>query len=140
VALTLRAAIYQRLHNDADLAALLGTPGAIYHQVAPAAGVAPYIVFAKQTGNPSWTFGTGRGDHLQQERWLVKAVCSGGSAGPAEQAAERVDDLLHDAPLLLDNARLLYCRRVSDVDYPETSGASVFHHVGAIYRIDTDPS
>jgi hypothetical protein len=137
---TLRAAIYQRLSTDSELRQLLGQADGIYHHVAPATARSPYIVFQKQTGNPSWTFGIHRGDHLQQERWLIKAVCSGRSASPAEKAADRADELLHDAPLVLDDATVLFCRRVSDVDYPETSGPDLFHHVGAIYRIDTAPS
>jgi hypothetical protein len=140
MAATLRAAIYERLHSDAPLQGLLGTPGAIYHQVAPANTKSPYIILSKQTGNPYWTFGSRREDHLQRERWMVKAVCVGGSASPAEQAADRADELLHDAPLVIADTVLLYCRRASDIDYPETSGPDRYSHVGAIYRIDTDPS
>lgn len=139
MAATLRAAIYQRLKSDPELLGLLGDDD-VYNDPAPAKAKSPYLVFTKQTGNPSWTLGTGRGDHLQQERWMVKAVCSGGSASPAEAVADRVDELLHDAPLVLDDARVLYCRRVSDINYPETDGPTVYRHVGAIYRIDTDPS
>lgn len=140
MAATLRAAIYERLHGDSTLQGLLGAPDAIYHQVAPIKARSPYMVFAKQTGNPDWTFGTDRRDHLQLERWMIKAVCIGGSSTPAEQAADRADELLHDAPLIIANAELLYCRRVSDVDYSETAGPDVYRHVGAIYRIDTQPT
>lgn len=139
MASTLRAAIYQRLHDDSELRGLLGQPDGIYHRTAPVKTKVPYIIIHKQTGNPSWTFGGRRVDHLQQERWLVKAVCSGGTASPAEAVADRVDELLHDASLALDDALVLACLRVSDVDYGETSGPDRYHHVGAVYRIDTDP-
>lgn len=140
MASALRTAIYSRLHDDATLTGLLGDPDAIYHSVAPVGTATPYIIFAKQTGNPDWTFGDQPTDHLQHERWLVKAVGIGGTATPAEQVAGRIEELMHDAPLALPAGRVVYCRRASDVDYAEPNGPDLIHHVGGIYRISIDPA
>lgn len=140
MASALRTAIYERLATDPTMQGLLGAPDAIYHQRAPAGTAAPYIIFQKQTGNPEWTFGANRSDHLQHERWLIKAVCTGGSATPAEDAADRIDELMHDAPLQVAGATVRYCRRASDVEYPESNGPDLYHHRGAIYQIDTEPA
>lgn len=137
----IRQAIYERLFADAALRDLLGAADAIYHQIAPAKAKQPYVVIDKQTGNPvEASFGTGRRTSVQRDRWMVKAVCSGGSASPAEAAAMRIDELLYDAPLTIANNTLLLCRRISDVNYPETNGPDRYSHVGGIYRIDTQPT
>lgn len=133
----IRRAIYQRLSTDSTLTGLLAASDGIYHQQAPQTAQAPYIVFHKQSGVPFWQFDSA---HIQNDLWLVKAVDQGSSASRAEDIAARIDVLLTDAPFSITDHTRLAIFRESDVVYPETDGADLFHHVGALFRVLTAPS
>lgn len=137
MASSVRTALYGALTGDAALTGLLATPTSVFHQVAPLSAPFPYVIFAKQAGNPAWAFGDGR---LDSALWLVKVVSEGLSARPAEDAAKRADEVLNDAALTLSEDRLLYIRRESDVEYLEQVDADMWHHVGAMYRVITEPA
>ena len=133
----IREAIYGALITDGDLTGLLSEPDAIFHQKAPQSAAFPLIVFHKQSGTPDWQFA---GAHLQNDLWAVKAIDRASSAGRAEDIAARIDVVLTDAGLPVIGGSLLYLRRASDIDYPETEGADTFRHCGALYRVVTEPS
>lgn len=136
---TIRSGIYARLAADVTLTALLATPTSIFHRRAPQEAETPFVIFHKAAGNPTWTFGD-ISDHLQRETWLVKGIDRAPSSGLAEDIAARVEVVLTDAPLVSAGHVHLYVRRESDVDYGEDDGADLYHHVGAVYRLVTQPA
>jgi hypothetical protein len=131
-----RQALYSRLAGDVTLVAMLSTPTAIYHQIAPREAGEPLIVFNKQAGRDVYAFGARA---FVNQLWLVKATDRSLSATRAEDIAARIDVVLMDAPLTLPAGSVAYCRRETEIDYPEPDGADLFHHVGGIYRITTTP-
>ncbi len=138
-----RAAIFQRLAADSTLVGLLARPPrgrtvSIYHRAAPLGARFPYVIFnAQDPDRPTWTFQDGRHD---TSLWLVKAICEGDDASPAEAVADAVDVVLNGAPLTVAGRRLLDIRRQSGVDYGETRDADQYHHVGGVYRVVTEPA
>lgn len=130
----IRQAIYQRLQGDATLDAL--TAG-IHHAVAPQNAQMPAVVFNRQAGTPQWAFDSA---HIQSDVWQVKAVDKNASASRAEDIAKRVDELLTDAPITVDDHTLLAIYRESDVEFLETADGLTYHHVGALYRVQTTPA
>lgn len=137
MAASVRAALYGLLAGDTTLAGLLSSPtDGIFHQRAPQSAKTPYVIFAKHTGSPMWTFRT----PMQWDTWLVKGVDRAGKAGRAEHIAEVIDALLNDAQLTIPGFDHLYLRRASDVDYPEPDGAETYHHCGGLYTVVTDPT
>ncbi len=132
-----REAIFDRLVGDATLTALLSSPTAVHHQVAPQTEATPFVVFNKQAGTPMWAFG---GPALQNDLWQVKAIALGSSASDAEVIAARIDVALTNAVLVITGSTHLYLRRESDVDYPEQDGADTYRHCGALYRLISEPS
>ena len=136
-----RRAIYGRMAGDTTLNALLGPPAsgyskAIYHQLAPQGAQFPYVIFQKQSGNPTEAFGDPAA--MDTDVWLVKAVDRNTSADPAEAAAARIIALLNDASLSISGYALLYLRRQSDVEYPEELDGQMYQHVGSLFRLVTD--
>lgn len=131
----IRTAIYTQLAGTSAVTALLSSPTAIYHRVAPADAQAPFVIFTKQAGTPRWAMA---GDPLDTDLWLIKGVCTGGSSSAAESIAAAVDDAINDALLSITGRNLLFLRRESDVDYGEADGGEQWHHVGALYRLTTE--
>lgn len=134
---TIRSGLYSKLAGDTTLGALLASPTAIYHRRAPQTARTPFVIFHKQAGTPSWTFA---GPPLLTELWMVKIIDRSSSASAAENAAARVVELLTDATLVTAGKRLLYIRHESDVDYGEDDGAELYQHVGALWRVITEPA
>lgn len=135
-----RRALYGRLAGDTTLNSLLGTPPSgysksIYFQAAPATASFPLVIFQKQSGIPTEAFSDP--DAMQEDAWLVKAIDRDTSADDAEAIAARLDELLQDATLSISGASLLYLRRRSDVQYPETDEGVLYQHCGALYRLVT---
>jgi hypothetical protein len=112
----IRRAIYQRLNGDATL---------------------PVVVFNRQAGTPLWAFDSA---HIQSDLWQVKAVDKNPSASRAEDIAARIDELLTDQPIAVDDHTLLAIYRESDVEFLETDDGLTYHHVGALYRVQTQPA
>jgi hypothetical protein len=134
---SVRTALYATLTADTGLTRLLASPESVFHQVAPLDARFPYVIFAKQTGRPTWAF-DGR---LYGELWLVKAVCEGASATAAEDIDGELDRTLNDAAPSIDAKTLLYLRRDSDINYLEQGdGTDMWHHVGGVYRLVTEPA
>lgn len=133
----IRAAIYQRLTGDEDLADLLSLPTAVHHQVAPQSARYPLVVFHKQAGTPDWQFGQA---YIQWDIWTVKAIDRSTSAGRAEDIAARIDAVLNHAPLEIEGGLLLGVWRVQDIDYVETDAGQTYRHCGAQYRLGSAPA
>jgi hypothetical protein len=104
--LALRAAILARLAPDPALAALMG--GALrLHDEPPRGGGEPvYAVFGKAEAK-DWSSDGSRG--FEQDAAIV-VYAKAGSALSGLQAAERIADLLDDAPLGLVGHRLVALR------------------------------
>jgi hypothetical protein len=132
-----RRAIFDRLSGDATLTGLLAAPGNIYHQVAPQTATFPVVVFHKAAGTPVLQF---VGAYVQNDLWSVRAISQGSSSTAAEEIAARVDVLLDNAELAITGRVHLYLRRDSDIDMSEQDGADTFAHVGALYRLWTQPT
>lgn len=131
-----RAALYGRL-NHSSITSL--ATGGIWHQKAPSTAAFPYVVFHKQDGRPLWSMR----DHIQWDRWTVKAVDrSSGvpSATRAEGIAAAIKARLFDAELSITGSDHLYLRWESDVDYPEDDDGGLIHHVGAVWVLVSDPT
>ena len=133
-----RRALYGKLAGDTTLNNLLGTPPtgyskSIYHQQAPAGAAYPLVIFNKQTGNPTEAFGDPSA--FETDTWLVKGVDRNTSADTAEAIQARLDALLSDGTLSISGAALMYLRRQSDVEYPETTDGVRYQHAGSLFRL-----
>lgn len=129
----LKTAIYNKLAADATLTALLANgSSSIFHQIAPEQTNAPYVIFNQQSGTPDWTMGQKAFDNYTYQ---IKGVTEGPSAAAAGTIAARIETVLNDQPLTLASGTLLYLRKASDVDYPETNLGTIYNHSGGIYRI-----
>lgn len=133
-----RRALYGKMSGDTTLTNLLGAPAsgyakAIYHSEAPAGAPYPYVIFNKQSGVPTESFGDP--DALENDVWLVKGIDKNTSADIAESIQARLKALLNDTTLTISGATHLYLRRQSDVEYPETVNGVKYAHAGALYRL-----
>jgi len=138
VSTAIRRALYGKLAGDSTLTTSLGVaaPGytqAIYHEVAPEGAQFPYLIFQKQAGTPTGTFGVPSA--MENDVWLVKAVDRSTTADAAEAIAKRVADLLNDASLSISGATLCYLRRESDVQFPEVVDGVTYRHAGSLFRL-----
>lgn len=136
-----RRALYGKLAGDSTLNALLGTPASgysksIYFQQAPQGATHPFVIFAKQAGTPREAMGDPSA--LETDVWLAKGVDRSTSADVAESIQARIQTLLNDASLSISGATLLYLRRQSDVQYPETTDGVQYQHAGSLFRVVTD--
>lgn len=135
-----RRSLYGKLAGDTTLNTLLGTPAtgyskSIYHQQAPDGAQLPFVIFQRQSGLPTETFGDPSA--IENEIWLVKAVDRNASTDTAEAISARIAVLLNDTTLSISGATLLYLRRQSDVEYPEVIDGAQYHHAGSLYRLVT---
>lgn len=128
-----RQAIYQRL-NVASVTGLLGAGSAsLVHGVAHPTATYPLCLFNKQAGTTT-ELAMG-GSHMTDHIWLVKGVVRATSASVAESIDKAAFDRLHFGSLSITGGDDLFLARESDVNYPETSGDTVFWHVGGLYRL-----
>ena len=132
-----RAALWSKLSGDATLIALLSGPGAIHHRIIPQGGALPAVVLSRLAGTPEWMFDSA---HIQSDVWLIKGVSKGSSSSVAEDIAARVDALLTDAVFAVTGRVLLAVYREMDVDFEELTSGELYHHVGANYRVQTQPA
>jgi len=130
-----RKAFNNRLVGDSDLMEMLPNgEDDVYYRRPVDAGSGPYIVFGPMSpGVDDWTFT----DSMQWRVWMIKAVHYADSPTDAEDIAAAINDLFNDVDLEIENTRSLVCRRVSEIDYPETRGEDTVHHVGGQYRLLT---
>lgn len=129
-----KAALTARLAGDATLTGLLGAgTAAIHDTLAPQGSDPPYVIFQKQDGQASYTFGQRVWD---DQLYVIKAVTDGASAVTAGSITKRVDELLTDLPLTVTGHTNHVLRRRRDIEYVETldGGGRVRHH-GAIFEV-----
>lgn len=126
-----KAGLYSKLSGDSTLGALLSGTAAVYDGKAPAGTSAPYVVFQRLAGTPSFTFGT---TAYENQTVLVKGIVDG-SKKTAGSIAERVDTLLNHGTLTLASGTLMLMRRLQDIEYDEVVDGHVWRHVGATYQI-----
>ena len=132
-----RQAIYQKL-NVASVTTLLAQGSAsIYHAVAPPTATYPLLVFNKQAGTQVQVFGD---EAFRTTLWIVKAIAKGKSASLAEDIDKAVFDRLNFSTVTITGASTMYLARESDVEFPETQGDDIYHHVGGIYRLSYQDS
>lgn len=131
---TVRSAIEARLKATTALTDLLALKtNGVYHRRAPQGSKPPLVVFQKQSGNAQWGFG---GELLANvETWIVRGVSFGRKTDRAEEIAAAIDVALNDAPLTIDDGKVIEVTRQSDLDYPEAVGKELFQHCGGIYRV-----
>ena len=141
MSVAVRRALYGKMAADVTLVALLGIPAtgytkSIYHQFAPEGAGFPYIVFNKESGNPSYGFG---GRALDDELWLIKGVDRpvppSTSTDAVENIASRLDALLTDGAISISGYTQRWLRREMDVEYPEEIDGVAYRHAGAQYRL-----
>ena len=132
----IRAAIVARLNGTPAVASRLAAVNNVFHRVAPANAVPPYIVLHRQAGTDDWTFD---GPALEHDLWTVKAVGRGPQSNQADEISAAITVALNDAPITVTGYALLQLRRVSKVDYGEKSDGEQWHHVGGLFRVDVDP-
>lgn len=116
------------IHLRDDIATALSgvASGRVYHQQAPQDATYPLVIFFKQAGTPSWSFG---GDTLENEVWTVKAVAKFSS--DAETILDAIETALNDATI----GESLDVRRVGDISYAEPVDGTIYRHLGGLYRI-----
>ncbi len=127
-----RAALYARL----SYASITSLATGIYHKLAPSSAAFPYVVFQKQDGRPMWAMT----EYMQWDKWVIKAVDRNPSANNAEAIAAAIKARLIDASLTITGSAHLYLRWESDIDYAETDDGGLIHHVGAVWRLVSDPT
>jgi len=132
--------LYGKLAGDTTLNNLLGSPPSgysksIYHGEAPQGAAFPFVIFQKQAGTPTESFGLPSA--FENDVWLVKGIDRSSSADTAEAIQARIQVLLNDASLSISGSTLLYLRRQSDVEYPEVTDGVTYRHAGALYRLVT---
>lgn len=132
-----RQAIYQKLNVVSVTSLLAGGSAGIIHGVAPPSAAYPLLVFNKQSGVQVQVFG---GEAFRTTLWQIKAVAKGKSASAAEDIDKAVFDLLNFSALTITGASTMYLARESDVEFPETQGDDIYHHVGGIYRLSYQDS
>ena len=141
---TAKRGIYGKLAGDTTLNNLLGTPApnyakSIYYGVAPQAASFPFVVFSKQDGRPTETFGDPSA--FENDIWMVRGTDRGTdrqAADTAEAIQARVAALLNDAAISISGSTVMYLRRQSDMDFAETDEGVQYHHAGSLYRLVFD--
>lgn len=132
-------AIYTKLTGYGPLTALLDNGTAsVYHWMAPQEADPPFVVYNMQASTPLKTLPT---IAVENTLYQVKAVTLGPSALMAGSIAKQIDAALNGAAVSITGFTLLLSRREAGVDYPEIApGGQRYHHRGAIYRIQAQPT
>lgn len=143
-----RRSLYGKLAGDSILTAQLGTPApqhsqSIYHQQAPKGAGFPYLIFQQQAETAAHAFGPNGASIYNNEVWQVQIVDQGNAS---EASADKVDDidsrvqtLLNDGTLSISGAALMYLRRESGLEYPETVDGTQYRHRVGLYRLFRQP-
>ncbi len=127
---SIRRGLYSALTGSAQLSAIVGDR--IYHQAAPKNADLPFVVFFKQSGTPTYTFGSTAFD---AQSWAVKCVDRDETSDRAEDASSVVDALLTNGTLTLSAGSVMDVRRTADIDFMEPDEGQQYRHSGASYRV-----
>jgi hypothetical protein len=129
-AIALRKAIRARLSGDAALVAVLG--GAKVYDEAPPGVEPPYVLFA-ETQIRDWSTSEARG---AEQLFVISAISTQRGASEALGVAERLVDLLDEAPLALQDHRLVDLRHLASETRREQNGR--FARVNLRFRATTE--
>jgi hypothetical protein len=123
--------ITARLRNDATL---MGLVTKVHQWPVPANAVLPYVLFQEQSAVDLEVLG---GERVWVDGlWLVRAVAETRDWGGAlEQAANRIDALLHKAAGPATGGNVWACRRVRPFRLTEDRESGQFRHLGGLYRL-----
>jgi hypothetical protein len=127
-----RQALYTKLNTASVTNQLANGSASIIHAVAPPTAAYPVLVFSKNSGTQVNAM---RDEAYKTTLWLVKAIAKARSASAAEDIDLAVFNLLNYGTLTISGAVDLAVYRESDVEYAETQGDDIYHHVGGLYRI-----
>jgi hypothetical protein len=128
--------LYARLSGDAAVAGLVGAR--IYASLASQGASFPLVLFNYQGGQDLHAVGSG-GRIWTRSLYLVKAVCEGGSYGPAAAIAGALDAALEGYEDTVTLSGVAYhvsvAGRETPVRYTEGSEGKIYRHSGGIYRL-----
>lgn len=127
----MRPAIAALLEGDDALAELVSDR--IFHQKAPQGTEYPMVIFHLQDGRP--TMRAIQGPPVQGDLWTIKGIAT--SSDVAEPIALAIEEVVSGSELDLEG-ETLWLERDSDVNYPEVDGATIYRHLGAVYRVLVD--
>lgn len=128
----IRQAIYQKLNTASVTNLLAGGSAGITHAVAGPTAAYPLLVFSKSSGTQVNAF---RDEAYKTTLWLIKGIARGKSASAAEDIDKAVFDLLNFGTISISGGDDLAVYRESDIEYAETQGDDIYHHVGGLYRL-----
>lgn len=128
----LQKAVYAKLSADAALIALLGDPPRIHDDV-PAGTILPYVQIGDST-EADWSTASDLGSEHQL---TIHAWSRSGGRMEARAILSAIHGALHDAPLAVENNRLVNLRFVLSQVLRETDGET--YHGIARYRAVTEP-
>lgn len=121
--------ITTQLSADLVLAAL-----GIHSDLAPQGEQPPYVVF-QCLNAPRDMNGLGGTRIKSGTLYAVKVIGAGQSYAAIEDAANRIDQLLHNTSGTTSRGRVLSCVREQEIHYPEATNGQHYRHLGGIYRI-----
>lgn len=127
-----RQGLYKKLNVKAITDQLANGSASIHHQVAPSSAEYPMIIFNQQSGVPRHQF---TGARYDEQVWMVKAVCEGGSSSSAEDIAKAVDDELDWELLTIEGAETMHLEAQSKLSFSEVVDGEQFRHHVALYRL-----
>ncbi len=119
-ALALRAAVHAALAADTALLALLGGPRV--HDLPPPTPAFPYVTLG-EAQITDWSTATERG---QEHRLTLHAWSRQGGHREVHAVAEAVQQVLHDAALVLEGCRLVNFR-LSSAEIRREAGGTLYH-------------
>lgn len=130
-------ALYGKMAGDTTLTNLLGSPPtgyskSIFYEIAPTGAAFPYVIFQEQASTPSYAMTALAFDN---EVWVIQAIDRSTSSTVARAIADRLDALLTDGAITIAGKTQRYLRRISGVNYSETSGDQRFIHAGHQFRL-----
>lgn len=122
------------LTGDLTLAALVGDR--VFSTIAPRDAAHPLIVYSFQAGLD--TIGVGTARIMSRPLFTIRVVAPSGSFADLEDAARRVDELLHgalDRPVA-GSGLVLSCMREQPLALALMEEGTEYRQLGGIYRID----
>ncbi len=119
---------YGALSGDAALA---GIVTGVYADLAPEGAQPPYLVVTLEDASDVRALGKSLALNVS----LAVRVVTGSDLGPAEQALERVDEVLPQATGPYGDVTVAACWRERQAYFVEVDQGSVYRHAIAYYRV-----
>ena len=116
----------------AALGAGIPEASGVFNSIAPPDQAYPFVTFHEQSDQTSYVYTERSWDDLVYE---VKAITRGDSTTEANDLARKIELVLTDNDLVLDEGTTMYLRKVSGFSYPEMDHGERFNHAGGLYRV-----